>query len=267
MPLSTINGVYYQYADVPVSSDQKGLAVLFCNGFRSSMNGTKAIMLEEHCKSKVIPYCRFDYRGHGQSDPQSFLDLTLSDWIHDAETILVNVLFQEHNKVLLVGSSMGAWISIHLALRNPHKIAGIVGIATAVDFTQHSLYEKATETQREDWNTQGIAHFHSEYEYKTYPITWQLIQDAKEKWMLMDQNNSSHQKIDIRCPIHLLHGKRDNDISWEVSLKLTERVATDDAILTLIKDGDHRLSRPKDIRQIMAAVDEMLHCLTQNCSK
>jgi pimeloyl-ACP methyl ester carboxylesterase len=114
------------------------------------MNGTKAIMLEEQCKSKGIPYCRFDYRGHGQSDPQSFLDLTLSHWIHDAETILVNVLFQEHNKVLLVGSSMGAWISIHLALRNPHKIAGIVGIATAVNFTQHSLYEKATETQREE---------------------------------------------------------------------------------------------------------------------
>jgi pimeloyl-ACP methyl ester carboxylesterase len=269
MPLSTKEGIKYHYSphsslsvDKDSSSNKpQGPVVLFCNGFRSSMNGTKAILLEQHCISKGIPFCRFDYRGHGQSDPASFLDMTLSDWIHDAETILTNVLIQEHDKVLLVGSSMGAWISVHLALRNPQTVAGFVGIATAVDFTQHSLYDKATDAQREDWTTKGIAHFPSEYESDPYPITWQLIQDAKEKWLLMDNDASSHQNIAIHCPIHLLHGQCDNDTSWKVSLKLTELVATDDVILTLIKSGDHRLSRPQDIRRILAAVDEMLHCL------
>jgi pimeloyl-ACP methyl ester carboxylesterase len=271
MPLSTKDGLKYHYVHASLTRDKSsssnkphGLAVLFCNGFRSSMNGTKAILLEEHCKSKGIPFCRFDYRGHGHSDPESFLDMTLSDWIHDAETILMEVLIQEHDKVLLVGSSMGAWISVHLALRNPQKVAGIVGIATAVDFTQHTLYEKAADVQRKDWKTKGIAHFPSEYESDPYPITWQMIQDAKEKWLLMDNHTSSHQTIDIHCPIHLLHGQRDNDISWKVSLKLIEHIATDDAILTLIKSGDHRLSRPQDVRRIIAAVDEMLHCLTQS---
>lgn len=156
------------------------------------MNGNKARFLEAHCQCNDIPYCRFDYRGHGQSDPESFLERTLSDWIHDAESILEEVLLSKsHERVLLVGSSMGSWIAFHLALKYPDKVAGIVGIASAVDFTQHSLYDKATDAQKAEWRTKYVAYFPSEYESDPYPISWCLVEDAQEKWLLLMGDSTS----------------------------------------------------------------------------
>ncbi|KAG7353175.1 serine aminopeptidase, S33 [Nitzschia inconspicua] len=260
-PSTTKTGLKYHYFRSTLTVDSlercSNPAVLFCNGFRSSMTGTKAIVLEEHCKSNGLSYCRFDYRGHGLSSPETFLEMTLSDWICDAETILLDVLLKDHSQVVLIGSSMGAWIAIHLALRYPDKIAGIVGIAPAVDFTQKVLYEKATDEQKNDWLSKGIAYFPSKYESNPYPITWRFIQDCKEKWQLLDSATLSN-RIPNRCPVHLFHGQCDNDIPWMTSLELAERFSTSTVMLTLIKDGDHRLSRPQDIQQISAAIDGLL---------
>jgi pimeloyl-ACP methyl ester carboxylesterase len=265
-PSTTKEGLKYHFFPGFLTEDENAssinsndTAVLFCNGFRSSMNGNKAVLLEEHCKSKGIPYCRFDYRGHGLSHPESFLDCTLSDWIKDAETILLDVFLKKHKqvRVLLVGSSMGAWIAVHLALKYPDKIAVIIGIASAIDFTENSLNAKASEEQKSDWNTKGIAYFPSDYEAEPYPITWRLIQDAKENWLLMGASTSSTE-IPVHCPMYLLHGQTDKDIPWNVTMELAELVQSNNVIVTLIKDGDHRLSRPQDIRRITEAMDELV---------
>jgi pimeloyl-ACP methyl ester carboxylesterase len=227
--------------------------VLFCVGYRSSMSGIKALALEDHCKEKGIPYCRFDYRGHGESSRDDFLDLTLSDWIRDAESMLTNILFTQHEKVILVGSSMGAWIAFHLALMYPERIIGILCLASAVDFTQ-DVYLTATDEQKCDWQTTGIAYLPSQYQTEPYPMTQNLIRDAQEKWLLMDKGDP----IPIKCPVRLLHGQNDDDISWEKSLRLAELLESKDVVLTLIKAGDHRLSKPGDLKRMLAALDDLI---------
>ena len=215
------------------------------------MNGNKALFLEEHCRKKGISFCRFDYRGHGLSNPDSFLNYALSDWIQDAEQILVNVL-EAHDKVIVVGSSMGAWIACHVALRHPEKVSGIVGVAAGIDFTE-TILRSASQEQANDWTANGVAYFPSQYEDDPYPISWNLIQDAQEKWLLL-----SKPSIPIKCPVRLLHGQEDDDVSWHVSTKLGAALASQNVVLSLIKDGDHRLSRPQDLKRMADCLDELL---------
>lgn len=231
--------------------------VLFCCGFRSSMYGIKASTLKDYCIANNIAYCRFDYRGHGESCG-NFVNLTLSDWIHDAEFILNKVL-ASHNKVIIVGSSMGGWIALHLAMKCPHRIAGINALAAAIDFFQ-DLFKSATPEQRMQWRTNEIVYLPSEYDPEDYPISWTMIQDAQENWLLMD-DNTNNGIIPVQCPVRLIHGKRDLDIPWEKSLQLMEMLATDDTVLTLTKSGDHRLSQPEDLTRMLDTVSDLIACV------
>jgi pimeloyl-ACP methyl ester carboxylesterase len=226
------NRVAFDYSAPSASSTRP--AVLFCCGFRSSMSGNKALALKDYCSTNNIAYCRFDYRGHGESCG-NFVDLTLSDWIQDTELIL-NTVLSSHNKVIVVGSSMGAWIALHLAIQHPDRVAGIVGLAAATDFLQ-DLFLSATPEQRSQWQLNETVHLPSQYDTEEYPVSWNLIRDAQEKWLLMDDDNAI---IPVQCPVRFVHGQRDFDVPWQKSVRLLEMLATDDAVLTLVKSGDHR---------------------------
>lgn len=225
-------------------------AVMYCSGFQSSMGGTKALALEDYCRKNGLAFCRFDYRGHGDSNG-NFVDYTLSNWIEDASKMLHHVLFP--SEVILVGSSMGAWIALQLALLYPDRIFAVLCIAAAPDFLQ-DLYSSSPPEQHAEWQTNGVVYLPTQYDSNPYPITWKLIEDAQEKWLLLADNNSP---IPIRCPVRLLHGQSDEDVSWKKSLDLAELLETDDVTLTLIKSGDHRLSRPADLDQILKALEEL----------
>lgn len=267
--------------------------MLFLNGFQSDLSGTKVAALEGHCSKKGWEFCAFEYRGHGSSSG-TFEECTLSDWIRDASNILDHVLLSGSKKrrVILVGSSMGAWISVHLALRYHTKvsgntmeqeasfpIAGILGIASGPDFLQ-DLYSSSTSEQRAEWKSRGIAHIPSRYG-DPYPISWNLVEDAAQHWGILPstkpigsvQLQPTATNLSVGCPVRLLHGKCDEDISWQKSKELADllKEATpgssksenatgiqNDVSLTLIEDGDHRLSRPQDIELLLNTLDEMV---------
>jgi pimeloyl-ACP methyl ester carboxylesterase len=147
---------------------------------------------------------------------------------------------------------MGAWITLHLALLHPDRIAGILGIAAAPDFVQ-DLYASSTTNQREEWKRNGVVYLPTQYDSDPYPFTWKLIKNAQAHWGLLDGTS-----IPIRCPVRLLHGQCDEDISWKKSLELTEKLEAEDVTLTLIKSGDHRLSRPQDLELIYLALDDLV---------
>ena len=228
--------------------------VLFCNGFQSSMQGTKAVAMETYCRQRGVPFCRFDYRGHGDHSTEEFSHCTLSDWIQDASTILETVM-KDHDKVVVMGSSMGGWIACHLALQHPHKVVGLLGIAAAPDFLE-DIFQNLSQEQQDQWKREGFLSLPTEYNPEPYHISWKLVEDARQKWNLLSGPN--RKIIPIRCRVHLVHGKVDQDIPWTKSLDLMDRLETKDVTLTIIKDGDHRLSRPQDIERIQRALGELL---------
>lgn len=248
--------------------------VIFCGGYRSSMNGRKALALQEHCTKNGFKFCSFDYRGHGgalaagsnsNSDDLPFLDCTLSDWIHDTLDVLDRtLLFQvtdeqekQQQKVILVGSSMGAWIAIHVAADlRPERVAGLVLIASAPDFTE-DVVEGLTPEQKVSLDMDdGVVYLPSGYG-EPYPFTNKLIMDARENWLLLDAEKGK-KVIPFVGPVRLFHGLRDTDIPWQKSLELMEKLGSEDVRLTLIKDGDHRLSEPHHLASILAALDDVV---------
>jgi pimeloyl-ACP methyl ester carboxylesterase len=243
-------------------------AVLFCCGFRSSMYGIKASALQEYCRSHNIAYCRFDYSGHGESCGGGglFGDYVLSDWIQDTEFIL-NTVLASHNKVIIVGSSMGAWIALHLAILHPKRVGGLVGVAAAIDYFQ-DVFMSATPEQRIQWRLNETVYLPSQYDTDDHPISWNLIQDAQENWLLLedDTNATTHnrKKIPIHCPVRLIHGQLDLDVPWQKSVRLMEMLTTDEGVLTLIKSGDHRLSQPQDLMRMLDAVSDLIPCCVPN---
>jgi len=259
--------------------------VIYCNGFRSVMTGNKARRLEEFCVHYNISFTRFDYRGHGQSycgheDRNSssyFETLGLSDWIADAERILQKVVAEdpEHRPQILVGSSMGAWIALHLAIRNQCHVAAIVGLAAAPDFTHAIFQPKLTPRQWEEMTQTGRVLMPSEYSEKPYPISQHFLDDAVQ-WLLLPSSktllSSFHNKLslasarggleNVSCPIRLIHGQEDEDIPWQTSLRVAEAVDTEDVQVTLVKSGDHRPSKELELDLMCRTLEDLIrhHC-------
>jgi len=243
-------------------SSGKSPAIIFLPGYHSCMNGEKALVLEEHCISQGHAMCRFDYRGHGLSSG-IFEELTLSDWIEDATTILDEVVIPNNDQVILVGSSMGGWIACHIAVQYPERIAGLVGVAAAPDFLEE-IYQKSSSVVQSLWKEQGFVALSTKYGDGTpYTFSWKLLQDSRLRWNILQ---SDQEKIEIRCPVRLFHGKCDGDIDWKQSVRLMERLETADVLLLLVKDGDHRLSRPQDLRRLCCTIDEVMHNITLQSS-
>lgn len=220
--------------------------VLFCGGYTSDMTGTKARALEAFCRERGRAFVRFDYSGHGASSGD-FADGTIGAWADDALAIADQVA---PGPLLVVGSSMGGWIMLLVALARPERIAGLIGIAAAPDFTEDLLLARATAEQRRALVEQGYWMQPSAYGGPPYPVTRRFIEEAREHLMLRGP-------IPIRCPVHLLHGQRDPDVPWQTALRLAERLQAEDVTVELIKAGDHRLSTEGDLAQITAAIQRL----------
>jgi pimeloyl-ACP methyl ester carboxylesterase len=227
---------------------QEGLspALLFCGGFSSDMTGTKALALEEHCRRTGRGYVRFDYFGHGQSSGD-FAEGTVGRWAEDTIAVLDEVC---QGPQVIVGSSMGGWIMLLAALARPERVAGLVGVAAAADFTEVLMWERASPEVRHALETKGVWRQPSAYGQEPYPITMKLIADGR-RHLLLDR------PIPLACPVRLLHGMRDPDVPWQHGVRLVDALAGGDVTLTLIKDGDHRLSRPQDIARLIAMAEEL----------
>lgn len=225
----------------------RGPGVVFLGGFMSDMTGTKATALEAHVTAHGHAYTRFDYQGHGQSSGR-FRDGTISIWTQDALAILDKVATGPQ---ILIGSSMGGWIALLCALARPEQVKAMVLIAPAPDFTQRLMWPSFSAAQKARIETEGYIEEPSDYGDDPYVITKALIEDGKKN-LLLDK------PIPLDIPVRILHGQQDKDVPWGLSLDLIEALESQDVVLTLVKDGDHRLSEPDDIARLNAVVADLL---------
>ncbi len=229
-------------------------SLFWLGGFKSDMKGTKAVALQEHAAKTGRGCIRFDYSGHGESGGK-FEDGTISKWLEESLAVFRN---HARGPQIVVGSSMGGWMALLLAralandpsLAPQASLAGLVLIAPAPDFTEELMWKSFSDEVRREIETAGQWQRPSAYGEEPYPITKALIEDGRNHLLLA-------KPIEVKCPIRILQGVLDPDVPWRHALRLVSCLAQDDATLTLIKDGDHRLSRPEDIERLLKVVDEL----------
>jgi pimeloyl-ACP methyl ester carboxylesterase len=220
--------------------------VVFLGGFRSDMTGTKAIALEAWARKRGNAYLRFDYLGHGASSGR-FEDGTIGRWLDDS---LAAIDTLTEGKLVLVGSSMGGWLALLVALQRPERLAGLVLIAAAPDFTERMLLKGLSSEDRAILEREGRLERPSQYSPEPSVFTWQLIEEGRNHLVL-------DKKLALPCPVRLLHGQSDPDVPWEYSLQIAQHLQAPDVVTTFVKDGDHRLSTPADLARLIAAVEEL----------
>ncbi len=224
----------------------KSPGIVFCTGFMSDMTGSKALAVEEWAKRRGQACLRFDYRGHGESDGR-FADGTIGLWRDDALGVFDA---QTEGPQIVVGSSMGGWIALLLALARPARVAGLVGIAAAPDFTEDLIWEKLPPPLRARLASDGFFEQPSAYGETPYTITRALIEDGRKHLLLRGP-------IAYDGRVRLLHGMLDPDVPWQWSPKIAEKLTGADVRVTLVKDGDHRLSREQDLKLLTDALEEL----------
>ncbi len=223
-----------------------GPTVVWLGGFKSDMTGTKAEALAEWAQARGRAYVRFDYLGHGASSGD-FAAGTITRWRDDALAVLEELTAGD---LVLVGSSMGGWIACLAAMAAPERIKGMVLIAPAPDFTEKLMGPEIPPEGRAALAADGVWLRPSEYG-DPYPITRALLEDGA-RWSIL-----GGEAIPIEAPVRILQGGDDPDVPWRHALELANTLKGDDVVFTLIRDGDHRLSRPQDIARLIAAVDEL----------
>lgn len=220
--------------------------IIFLGGFASDMTGTKAMALDAYCAATGRAFVRFDYRGHGQSSG-SFTDGTIGGWRDDALAVIDRLT---DGPQILVGSSMGGWLMLLCALARPDRIHALVGLAAAPDFTEELMWQTMDAAMQQRLMAEGRIEEPSAYSDSPYVITHALIEDGRRHLLL---GNAIH----IDRPVRLLHGQADEDVPYSVSLRLADRLVARDVVVSLIKDGDHRLSRNQDIERLMLAIEDV----------
>ncbi|MFZ0423818.1 MAG: alpha/beta hydrolase [Xanthobacteraceae bacterium] len=231
-----------------------GPGLLWLGGFKSDMKGTKAEALADWAAQAGRACVRFDYSGHGESEG-AFADGTIGRWLDESLAV-----FDEfcRGPQILIGSSMGGWIALLLvqALRKRGPLpsaaasaAGLVLIAPAVDFTEELMWKRFTPAIKSELEQNGFWARPSDYSPEPYIVTKQLIEEGRNHLLLGGM-------IETGCPVRILQGVEDPDVPWQHAKALVARLARDDVVLTLIKDGDHRLSRPEDIERMIRAVED-----------
>lgn len=229
-----------------------GPGIVFLSGFNSNMQGDKAVALDAWCRDTGRQYTRFDYQGHGESSGK-FEDGTVGRWIDDALAVLDKVT---RGPQLLVGSSMGGWIMLQLALARPERVVGLVGVAAAPDFTEALANGGLSPEQMLQLELSGSCAIDNCYDDgEPYHISKTLLEEGREHCLL------NQDSIAINVPVRLLHGQCDDDIPWERSLLLAEKLLSDDVELHFIKDGDHRLSRSRDLQRLIATIEVLSEAL------
>ncbi len=223
--------------------------IVWLSGFKSDMASTKASALDEHCARRGQALLRFDYSGHGASGGR-FEDGTVSRWLEES---LAVIRAETSGRKILVGSSMGGYIALLVAralaaAAETARLAGMVLIAPAVDFTEALMWARASEAERRAIIEEGFWERPSAYSEEPYRITRDLVEDGRRHLLL-------GQTVRSFCPVRILQGMRDEDVPYRHALTLIEHMAGDPVTLTLIKDGDHRLSRPQDLALLLEAID------------
>src|SRR5689334_19926301 len=224
--------------------------LLWLGGFNSDMKGTKALALDAWAAERGRACVRFDYSGHGESGGR-FVDGTIGRWLADSLAVFSQFC---HGRQVVVGSSMGGWMALLLArelLKQPRDatLAGLVLIAPAPDFTEELMWKGFSPQVRREIEDNGVWLRPSDYG-EPYPITRALIEEGRNHLLLGSA-------INVGCPVRILQGGQDSDVPWQHAFALAHRLPAEDVVLTMIQDGDHRLSRPQDIARILAAVTEI----------
>lgn len=227
-------------------TEGQGTGIVFLGGFMSDMEGSKAVALEAWAKASGRPFLRFDYSGHGQSSG-SFTDGSIGEWAEDALAVIETMT---QGAQVLVGSSMGGWISLLLCKRVPEKVAGLVGIAAAPDFTEDSMFAGFDEVQRAALERDGIVYLPSGYD-APYPITAKLIEDGRRNLVLRDP-------LALPFPVRFMQGTEDGSVKESVALRLLHHADGPDIRLSLVKGADHSFSTPDCLDQIETAIVEVL---------
>lgn len=223
----------------------KPMVVFFC-GFRSDMQGTKALFLEQFCQEHELGFIRFDYSGHGQSGG-AFEDGTISIWAEDARSIISNL--SDNRKIILVGSSMGGWISLLIGPGLGEKLIGFVGLAAAPDFSK-DMQKQFSDEMETELKERGHTYVPNDYG-EPYIVTRTLLEDG-------DKQSVLHSPVDIKCPVILLQSKLDSAVKWEKALQIQECLMSDFVEVMLLKDGDHSLSRPQDLKLLAQSIQRLI---------
>ncbi|WP_319826302.1 alpha/beta hydrolase [Thalassovita sp.] len=227
-------------------TEGQGPGIVFLGGFKSDMGGTKAVFLEDWAKRTLRTYLRLDYSGHGDSSG-AFEDGCIGDWAQDAAEA---ILALTDGPQVLVGSSMGGWISLLMTQRIPEKVCGLVTIAAAPDFTEDSMWDGFTPAQRDELAQTGQVALPSDYG-EPYIITRRLIEDGRNHLVL-------RQPMALNFPVRFLQGTADADVDMSVALRLLDHAKGPDMRLTLVKGADHRFSEDDNLAQIVTSLEDVL---------
>lgn len=223
--------------------------VLFCGGFHSSMHGTKGSAFKAFCQQQGWHFTRFDYRGHGHSDGEP-AQFTLNDWLEDT----LAVLDDQDMPTIVVGSSMGAWLATHAALRRPKLVSALVLLAAAPDFLQRRVTSQLSTADQWDLQQGQVVKLPSQYD-DFYPITQALL-DSGNDLSLLD----SDALAELQCPVRLIHGSADTDAPVELAIQLMQRLPDQhDARLSLLHSADHRLSDERSLSYIYSVLTNLAH--------
>jgi len=257
-----------EFLHVGRGEDVRGIAVrrrigatpglVWLGGLKSDMGGTKAVALDRWAAAHQRNCVRFDYSGHGESGGK-FTEGTISRWLEESIAVFDAYC---HGPQVLVGSSMGGWLALLLArelrhrepARGPASLAALVLIAPAVDFTEELMWKRFPAAVKRQLRSRGVWERPSQYSSEPYPITAALIEDGRQHLLLGGL-------IETGCPVRIVQGVADPDVPWRHAVELVSRLAQDDVVLSLIKDGDHRLSRPEDIDRLIRVVAEF--CISE----
>ncbi|MEI2386188.1 alpha/beta hydrolase [Breoghania sp. JC706] len=216
----------------------KAPGVIWLSGFKSDMLGSKVVEVARAAREAGNAVTRFDYSGHGESGG-AFVDGTISRWLEETQAVFDRFCTQP---TIIVGSSMGGWLALLLALSRKHtgNVAGLVLVAPAPDFTEELLWKEFPDDVKHQIETTGRYERPSEYSDEPYIYTRELIEDGRRNLVLGGS-------IDPGCPVRILQGMQDADVPWQHAMELVSRLPSSDVTVTLVRDGDHRLSRPQDI--------------------
>ena len=222
--------------------------IVFCGGFKSDMRGTKACYLMQQCIKYGYGCLRFDYSGHGESGGE-FAQGTIGQWAQDAKDMVAHLALKN---MILIGSSMGGWISLIIGQDIPDKIKAMIGIAAAPDFTDELFYKRLDRQQRQIIMTEGKIEIPNNYSDEPYIFTKALIEEGRKNFVL-----DSNKETDIRFgfPIHLLQGKLDIDVPWQRAEEIKQAVSQPKVQITYIEDGDHSLSCDSDLELLWNIVE------------
>jgi pimeloyl-ACP methyl ester carboxylesterase len=251
-----------RFLEIGAESERRAIAVrehfgaspglFWLGGYKSDMKGTKAEALAAWAEQEGRAIVRFDYSGHGESGGV-FTDGTIGRWLADALTVFEACC---RGPQILIGSSMGGWLALLMvrALRQrrqvtPASVAGLVLVAPAVDFTEELMWKRFPPAIKRELEETGVWARPSDYSSEPYLVTRQLIEEGRNHLLLGGM-------IETGCPVRILQGVEDPDVPWRHAVELVSRLASDDVVLTLVKDGDHRLSRSEDIERLIRAVAE-----------